>query len=133
MGSFSARCDASSCGTRSRALSDFPLNHCLNGCEIFCDGLPSLLWCRTIGSATRRGAESAVSNSRKRWDQAVSARSLGESRSWCSLTEALEKLLPLVCWQEVEESCYRQQQRLWVPVVQVCACEKVGANHFQTV
>ena len=59
--------------------------------------------------------------------------SLAESGSRHPLSYLLDKRLPLFTGQELKEPGDRVQERVRISVVQVCACQKIRADHLQAV
>ena len=106
-------------GMQRTSQLDSLLNRPLSGCEIVGGGFQGSPSCRTVDTASRRGAGFVDGDFRMMPGPAASARTLGQAGSRRLFAQAFQKCLPLLSGQKLEESRHRKQQGLRISVIQV--------------
>jgi hypothetical protein len=101
-----------------------------NGCEIVCDALRGSTSSHRIDTSNHRDEGSAGADIRTTRDLAARERLLGESFSRRLFPQTFEESMLLVTGKECVISRDRVEQDFGVAIVQVCASQKVGADHF---
>ncbi len=105
-------------GNQRTWLLGSPRDRGRSGSETVCDEPRGSTSCRTIDSASRRGARLAAAGFRMMEDRTAT----GESRKASSLSQngsaqATKKCLPLLLGQKLEEPRHREQEHLRIAVV----------------
>src|SRR5438045_6869067 len=50
-----------------------------------------------------------------------------------AFSTGMNKGFLLLYREKVEEAVHRKQQHFWSSLIQVCSCQKIGANHLQAI